>query len=812
MSGKCKFLFFAAILWSGMLIGRPAAFADETACVISVDGVAVSTAMVPAGATDIDDSATVTCSEPGSHTVTSSCGGSETVTCTSCGNGTVEPGEECDDGNTDNDDGCDSACKLECGNGTKAGSEQCDDGNKANNDGCSSSCVTECPIGQVACPAPLTHVCCGVTCVSAELAGQVDHSDFCPKTDVNAPCYQCPPASANYDDDPGCPKDCKTDCQRPTSRLKGVTPDVYCSFEPETFTVGTCPEDLSTAPAKTCDPPFCVDTKEGPGKDCKLAKDCTRCSKPLDREITDDPCGPCSDCGDGKEEGPEQCDDGNTDGGDGCSAFCLKECGNGITAGPEECDDGNTANGDGCSADCKTEKCGDNVKQGGAPRNEECDDGNNNNGDGCDANCKWECGNRELNGTEECDDGNTANDDGCNGACRKECGDGVPGANETCGEEGILPDCPGGQQCDTYTCKCRQCGDTKIEGTEECDDGNINPADGCDANCKLECGNGTKEGAEQCDGGAPGVPCDDLGSVCNGACLCIPMDVFIAHTGPTPGVAPGGDLDPEFTFTVTAPTAAGEQEVPLLAFVGSIFGEKEAYAGGSGITCMVSGPGGSSATYTEPGSNKITGHQHCDKDATSDSTYTWTASCTLADGSTGPTDSYTGTCFSCPSGQHTDYTACGSTSCFQIESTNPTMGFSCHSCLPREKKYPGCAGSGATAGEQTDSTVCQGGKSDQCGPGASVENPSICDNTVGIFPVNGNIEDDPKTYCCRCSKITNCEAYGSCSTDDFCMGNKLNSITCSASICEYSECEEGTTVSSACTSGGAGASCTPSSS
>ena len=32
-----------------------------------------------------------------------------------CGNGIVEPGEQCDDGNTLNFDGCSSTCRLEAG-------------------------------------------------------------------------------------------------------------------------------------------------------------------------------------------------------------------------------------------------------------------------------------------------------------------------------------------------------------------------------------------------------------------------------------------------------------------------------------------------------------------------------------------------------------------------------------------------------------------------------------------------------------------------------------------------------------------------
>jgi MYXO-CTERM domain-containing protein len=70
-------------------------------------------------------------------------------------------------------------------------------------------------------------------------------------------------------------------------------------------------------------------------------------------------------CGDGEVGGAEQCDDGNTDDGDGCSAACQNEqppegCGDGTVGGAEECDDGNTSNGDGCSAVCTVEDGGPN--------------------------------------------------------------------------------------------------------------------------------------------------------------------------------------------------------------------------------------------------------------------------------------------------------------------------------------------------------------------------------------------------------------------------------------------------------------------
>ena len=65
-------------------------------------------------------------------------------------------------------------------------------------------------------------------------------------------------------------------------------------------------------------------------------------------------------CGDGRVAGSEQCDDGNTSSGDGCSSTCLQEatseavCGNGIRDIEEACDDGdkNGVDGDKCASDC----------------------------------------------------------------------------------------------------------------------------------------------------------------------------------------------------------------------------------------------------------------------------------------------------------------------------------------------------------------------------------------------------------------------------------------------------------------------------
>ncbi len=61
-----------------------------------------------------------------------------------CGNDVVEASEECDDGNLDDGDGCDSNCRVTvCGNGIPTAGEECDDGNLDDGDGCRGDCTVE---------------------------------------------------------------------------------------------------------------------------------------------------------------------------------------------------------------------------------------------------------------------------------------------------------------------------------------------------------------------------------------------------------------------------------------------------------------------------------------------------------------------------------------------------------------------------------------------------------------------------------------------------------------------------------------------
>ena len=110
-------------------------------------------------------------------------------------------------------------------------------------------------------------------------------------------------------------------------------------------------------------------------------------------------------CGDGLQAPTEECDDGNLDDGDGCSANCtLEECGNGIVDPGEQCD-----GQDHCLNDCTWDEwCGDGIVNG----DEECDGEEH-----CLPDCTWDewCGDGIVNGDEECEPGG---DVPCTDDCR----------------------------------------------------------------------------------------------------------------------------------------------------------------------------------------------------------------------------------------------------------------------------------------------------------------------------------------------------------------------------------------------------------
>jgi fibro-slime domain-containing protein len=475
-----------------------------------------------------------------------------------CGNSKLEPGEFCDDGNTDDNDGCSGDCKdvnldfdcsvvgekcvkvVICGNGVLEGSEVCDDGNTMATDGCSADCGTL-EDGWV-CVRP------GKPCVAVSVCGNGvrERGEACDDG-------QTPPAAGD-----GCDDQCQ------------IEQDYYCPNPGMACVKQVCGDGVRT-PNEQCD-----DGKMPPADGDGCSKTCV-----VEAGWHCNSMGCKPECGDGLRRGTEGCDDGNATGGDGCSSACVVEpfyscnqaepsvcgssiaCGNGKVEPGEVCDppgtDGclagcksfkpDTSNpamcgnnliedtetcdppdvGNGCTAACKVENgftcpqagvcfknpfCGDNIVQ--AAQAEGCDPPNV--GNGCSAACKVEggwtcvglgpstcikpvCGNSVVDPGEQCDDGtNNATQDGCSGC--------VIGT---------------GWSCPTPGAACiPKCGDGVKVGTEQCDDGPANRAsgDGCNAGCKIEVGFSCPTVGAKCVASVCGDKTIDAGEGCDDGGLC----------------------------------------------------------------------------------------------------------------------------------------------------------------------------------------------------------------------------------------------------------------------------------------------------
>ncbi|HWN68301.1 MAG TPA: DUF4215 domain-containing protein, partial [Haliangium sp.] len=129
--------------------------------------------------------------------------------CQNCGDGNVDAGEDCDDGNLSDEDGCNSQCETECGNGTIEPSEGCDDGNAMDGDGCNAMCLIEsievigdCAIGE--CP-PVSCAEGSPSCPACNTTGPgAVGDDSCASGFCNADgyCQEC--GDGNEDQYEGC--------------------------------------------------------------------------------------------------------------------------------------------------------------------------------------------------------------------------------------------------------------------------------------------------------------------------------------------------------------------------------------------------------------------------------------------------------------------------------------------------------------------------------------------------------------------------------------------------------------------------------
>jgi MYXO-CTERM domain-containing protein len=219
-----------------------------------------------------------------------------------CGNGVMSGGEQCDDGNNDDGDGCSGLCVVEfCGDGVdnNGATEECDDGDDDDTDTCVQGCQTaECGDGFVQ-----------------------DGVEACDDGD-------------EMDDD-----ECTSACALPScgDGIKQVSEACDDGDDDDT---DMC---LSTCVVASCGDGFVHDGVET----CDDAN-------PENTDDCLDTCQPAS-CGDGfVQAGVEPCDDGNDDDTDSCVAGCaVASCGDGLVfAGIEDCDDANAVDDDECANDC----------------------------------------------------------------------------------------------------------------------------------------------------------------------------------------------------------------------------------------------------------------------------------------------------------------------------------------------------------------------------------------------------------------------------------------------------------------------------
>lgn len=212
-----------------------------------------------------------------------------------CGDGTTDTleGEECDDNNTNDCDGCSHLCQSEgCGNGRTECAETCDDFNTDACDGCSPTCQTEtCGNGILDCFETCDDFSAGSLC----LPGVCETGEFCTsETAEEQPCISC---ATDLDCDPmgACgPSRC---VNNPTTSRKECTPvDPPACDDGNACTVDAC--DAATGCTST--PRVCDD-----GQACNGSETCDPAAGCVSTALVCDDGDVCSD---------DSCDDGT-----GCS-------------------------------------------------------------------------------------------------------------------------------------------------------------------------------------------------------------------------------------------------------------------------------------------------------------------------------------------------------------------------------------------------------------------------------------------------------------------------------------------------------------
>jgi len=264
----------------------------------------------------------------------------------------------CDDANPCTDDSClpEQGCLF------TANESECDDGNACTvGDKCSKgACVAQ---SLLLCDDanPCTADSClpGLGCVNAPTEGPCSDGDVCTLNDLCAVGKCVPGATMNCDDGNPCTADScdpKTGCSHLPGNDGAKCDDGNACTNNDLCASGKCAgnELVSCDDGNACTSNIC-----DPLAGCKFpsVQDATPCND-------GNACTPTDACVAGKCEGSGalQCNDGAVCTTDSCDPLkgCVYTpitpcCGNAKVEAGEECDDGNTNSGDGCSSSCKKE-------------------------------------------------------------------------------------------------------------------------------------------------------------------------------------------------------------------------------------------------------------------------------------------------------------------------------------------------------------------------------------------------------------------------------------------------------------------------
>jgi|GEM_PF-4698276 len=156
-----------------------------------------------------------------------------------CGNGTIEIGEQCDDGNSADDPLCDHDCTLPvCDNGIVDVGEQCDDGNLRDDDDCLSTCQRPgCGDGIVSSGEGCDD---GNSVDTDECPNSCLATAFCGDGIVRAGYEQCDNGGKST-------ADCTPECKLPRCGDGYVAPWLEACDDGNTLDDDACPSDCSKA-------------------------------------------------------------------------------------------------------------------------------------------------------------------------------------------------------------------------------------------------------------------------------------------------------------------------------------------------------------------------------------------------------------------------------------------------------------------------------------------------------------------------------------------------------------------------------------